>query len=168
MTQSSVIVEPISDKRRDASRDQQVAAHETAVHFVEQEVRAAGFRIRRFQDPFTMRQAVSEWLLAAVPDSLALAPAEGAICPIPPKPPASSPSPAADDEAAVADPDLRMAFDAFKKRRPDNSIVVVDVRSEGEFLAGHIPGATWIPLNTLTEHIAELRARGKPIVTYCS
>jgi ubiquinone/menaquinone biosynthesis C-methylase UbiE len=161
-----VIVEPISDKRRDVSRDQQVAAHEIAVHFVEQEVREAGFRIRRFQDPFTMRHEVSEWLLAAVPDSLA--PAQGAICPVPPKTSASSPSPATNDEAAIANPDLRMAFDTFKKRRAENSIVVVDVRSEEEFLAGHVPGATWIPSNRLTEQIAQLRARGKPIVTYCS
>jgi ubiquinone/menaquinone biosynthesis C-methylase UbiE len=161
-----VIIEPISDKRRDASRDQQVAVHEIAVYFVEQEVREAGFRIRRFQDPFTMRHEVSEWLLAAVPDPLA--PALGAICPVPPKTSAPSPSPATDDEAAIANPDLRMAFDTFKKRRAENSIVVVDVRSEDEFLAGHVPGATWIPSNRLTEHIAELRARGKPVVTYCS
>jgi len=161
-----VIVEPISDKRRDASRDQQVAAHEIAVHFVEQEVRDAGFRIRRFQDPFTMRQEVSEWLLAAVPDSAA--PAQGAICPIPPKTSTSSTSPATDDEAALANPDLRMAFDTFKKRRAEDSIVVIDVRSESEFLAGHLPGATWIPINRLTEQIPQLRSRGKPIVTYCS
>lgn len=81
---------------------------------------------------------------------------------------ASSPSPATDNEEAIANPDLRMAFDTFKKRRAENSIVVVDVRSEDEFLAGHVPGATWIPSNRLTEHIAELRARGKPVVTYCS
>jgi rhodanese-related sulfurtransferase len=61
-----------------------------------------------------------------------------------------------------------MAFDTFKKRRAENSIVVVDVRSEGAFLAGHVPGATWIPYNTLTERTAELRARGKPVARYCS
>jgi len=74
---------------------------------------------------------------------------------------ASSPSPATDNEEAIANPDLRMAFDTFKKRRAENSIVVVDVRSEGAFLAGHDPGA-------LTERTAELRARGKPVATYCS
>ena len=79
---------------------------------------------------------------------------------------ASSPSP--DNEEAIANPDLRMAFDTFKKRRAENSIVVVDVRSEGAFLAGHVSGAIWIPSNTLTERTAELRARGKPVATYCS
>ena len=161
-----VIVEPISEKRRESSRDQQVGAHEIAVRFVEQEARAAGFRVQRLQDPFTTRSDVSEWLLVAVPDQLAVA--QGAMCPVPAKTSAASPSPATDDEAAIANPDLRIAFDTFKTRRAENAIVVVDVRSEDEFLAGHIPGATWIPFSRLTEQLAQLRARGKPIVTYCS
>ena len=161
-----VIIEPISEKRLDASREQQTRAHEIAIRFVEQEVREAGFRIRRVQDPFTTRSDVSEWMLVAVPDQLALAP--GATCPVPPKTSASSSSRATDDDTAIANPDLRMPFDTFKTRRAEHSIVVVDVRSEDEFLTGHVPGAIWIPPNRLTERIAELRARGKAIVTYCS
>ncbi len=164
-----VIVEPISEKRRAASREQQVGVHEIAVRFVEQEARDAGFRIHRLQDPFTTRSDAVEWLLVGVPDPLAVAP--GAICPLPPKTSASSavsaPS-AADDEAAISNPDLRIPFDTFKRRRAGGTIVVIDVRTEGEFLSGHIPGAIWIPLSTVSTQVAQLRTRGKSVVTYCS
>jgi 3-mercaptopyruvate sulfurtransferase SseA len=101
-----------------------------------------------------------------VPEPLALA--QGAICPLPPKTSASSTPPATDDEAAISNPDLRIAFDTFTKRLAEGAIVVVDARSEGEFLAGHIPGAIWIPLSNVGAQAAQLRGRGKPIVTYCS
>jgi rhodanese-related sulfurtransferase len=78
----------------------------------------------------------------------------------------SAPS-ATDDDAAISNPDLRIPFDTFKQRRAEGSIVVIDVRTEGEFLAGHIPGAVWIPLSTVSTQVTQLRARGKPIVTYC-
>jgi precorrin-6B methylase 2 len=161
-----VIVEPISEKRRAASREQQVGVHEIAVRFVEQEARDAGFRIQRLQDPFTTRSDVVEWLLVSVPDPVAMA--EGAICPVPPKTSVTSSTSATDDETAISNPDLRMAFDTFKKRRAEGTIVVVDVRTEGEFLDGHVPGAVWIPLSTVATQVAQIRAMGKPIVTYCS
>lgn len=160
-----VIIEPISENRRAGSREQLVGVHEIAVGFVEQEAREAGFRIQRLQDPFTTRRDIHEWLLVAVPDPAALA--QGAICPLPPKTSASPPSSAADDEAATSNPDLRIPFDTFKKRLAEGAIVVVDVRSEDEFLLGHMPGAIWIPLPAVGEHVAQLRARGKPIITYC-
>src|SRR5262249_18502082 len=135
-----VIVEPISEKRREQSREQQVAVHEIAVPFVEQEAREAGFRIRHLRDPFTTRSDVVEWLLVAVPGPLASA--QGATCPLPPKPSLSSASSAPSSDAAAgtatSDPSLRMAFDTFKKRLREGSIVVVDVRSEDEFVAGHV------------------------------
>jgi len=165
-----VIVEPISEKRREQSREQQVAVHEIAVPFVEQEAREAGFRIRHLRDPFTTRSDVVEWLLVAVPDPHALA--QGATCPLPPKPSHSSSSsaPSLDSAAgtAISDPALRIAFETFKKRLADGSIVVVDVRTQDEFAAGHVPGAIWIPASTIGSQVADLRARGKPIVTYCS
>lgn len=43
---------------------------------------------------------------------------------------------------------------------------VLDVRTEGEFLAGHIPGAVNIPVETLRERFAEL-PRDNKIVVYC-
>jgi FkbM family methyltransferase len=161
-----VVIEPISEKRRAESREQQVRVHEVAVRFVEQELRDVGFRILRLQDPFTTRSDVVEWLLVGVPDPLAVA--QGAVCPLPPKTPASSEVSPTDDEAAISNPDLRVAFDTFKQHLATRTIVVVDVRSEAEFLSGHVPGAIWIPLERITEEIAQLRATGRPIVTYCS
>jgi ubiquinone/menaquinone biosynthesis C-methylase UbiE len=161
-----VIVEPISDKHRTDSRERQVSVHEIAAHFVEQEARDAGLRVQRLQEPFTVRRDVIEWMLVVVPDPLAFA--EGAICPLPSKTPATSSSSSGDDEAAVANPDLRIAFDTFRARLAEGAIVVVDVRSEGEFESGHIPGAIWIPLHRVKEQVPQLRAKGKPIVTYCS
>jgi len=149
-----VIVEPVSEKRLRATREQQVIEHEIAARYVEQEARDTGFRIRQLFDPFTSRGNLAEWLIVAVPETSL---ATGAA-PDPPPP----------DEASLASPDLRIAFDAFKKRRAEGAIVVVDVRSEEEYLAGHIPGATWIQLSDLNLHIGQLRALQKPIVTYCS
>jgi SAM-dependent methyltransferase len=149
-----VIVEPTSDKRAKDTRDQQTKVHEIAAAFVEQEARDAGFAIRTLQDPFVSRANYTESLVVAVPYAT---PATNS---------ASASSTA--DENPQASPDLRIAFDLFKKRRADGSIVVVDVRSEEEFLAGHIPGALWIELTDLSSHLEQLRSLRKPIVTYCS
>ncbi len=45
--------------------------------------------------------------------------------------------------------------------------VIVDVRGEDSFKAGHIKGALWIPLNDIAARADEL-PRGKMIITYCS
>jgi precorrin-6B methylase 2 len=149
-----VIVEPTSEKRARDARDQQTKVHEIAAAFVEQEAREAGFAIRTLQDPFVSRANYTESLVVAVPYAS-------------PTTDSAPASPTA-DESAQASPDLRIAFDLFKKRRADGSIVVVDVRSEEEFLAGHIPGALWIELADLPSHVEQLRSLRKPIVTYCS
>jgi ubiquinone/menaquinone biosynthesis C-methylase UbiE len=149
-----VIVEPTSDKRSRDTRDQQTKVHEIAAAFVEQEARDAGFAIRTLQDPFVSRANYAESLVVAVPYATLATDS------------ASTSSTA--DERAQASPDLRIAFDLFKKRRADGSIVVVDVRSEEEFLSGHIPGALWIELADLSSHLEQLRSFRKPIVTYCS
>lgn len=44
---------------------------------------------------------------------------------------------------------------------------VVDVRTPGEYLDGHYPGAVNIPLNELTERLDEFNDMQKPIVAYC-
>ena len=149
-----IIVEPMSDKRSKSTRDEQTKVHEIAAAFVEQEAREAGFRIRTLQDPFVTRTNYTEWLVVAVPDA---SPAADDVA-------ASSTA----DESSLANPDVRMPFDLFKKRRAEGSIAVVDVRSEEEFLAGHIPGAIWIELSDLSSRIEQLRSLRKPIVTYCS
>lgn len=45
--------------------------------------------------------------------------------------------------------------------------VIVDVRGEDSFKAGHIKGALWIPVNDIASRAGEL-PRGKTIITYCS
>ena len=151
-----VIVEPIAEKRLLDARERQTNVHEIAARFAEQEARDAGFRIETLHDPFVRRSAsdVAEWLIVAVPTTTLLR--------------ADRRSPASAEETPEASADLRITFDAFKKRRADRSIVVVDVRSEEEFVAGHIPGAIWIQLSDLSSQLERLRGLRKPIVTYCS
>ncbi|HWT02955.1 MAG TPA: rhodanese-like domain-containing protein [Pyrinomonadaceae bacterium] len=45
--------------------------------------------------------------------------------------------------------------------------VIVDVRGEDSFKAGHIKGALWIPVGDIAARAGEL-PRGKTIITYCS
>ncbi|HSC29177.1 MAG TPA: methyltransferase domain-containing protein, partial [Vicinamibacterales bacterium] len=58
-----VIVEPISERRRGASRAEQVRSHEIAPEHVVAEARSAGFRIVSLQDPFAERDNDVEWLI---------------------------------------------------------------------------------------------------------
>jgi ubiquinone/menaquinone biosynthesis C-methylase UbiE len=153
-----VIVEPISDKRLADTREDQTKQHEIAARFVEQEARDAGFRIQLLQDPFTSRGPVREWLIVAVTGPGATTHSTAPVAALPP----------AVDENAEASPDLRMAFETFKQRRAEGSIAVVDVRSEDEYLEGHIPGALWIELSDLSAHLEQLKSLQRPIVTYCS
>lgn len=44
---------------------------------------------------------------------------------------------------------------------------IVDVRTPGEYLDGHYPGAINIPLNELSERLGEFKEMKKPIVAYC-
>jgi len=63
-----VIVEPISDGRRDGARDAQTRQHEIAPGFVQEEARAAGFRIVSFVDPFVQRPSHdTEYMLVLTP-----------------------------------------------------------------------------------------------------
>ena len=44
---------------------------------------------------------------------------------------------------------------------------IVDVRSKGEFLQGHFPGASNIPLDQVINQIEVFRELDTPIVVYC-
>jgi phage shock protein E len=44
---------------------------------------------------------------------------------------------------------------------------VVDVRTPGEYLEGHYPGAINIPLNELQNRLEEFKELKAPIVAYC-
>lgn len=69
-------------------------------------------------------------------------------------------------------------FDFFKKLfRSSTSVdykvllsqgaVIVDVRTAAEFKSGHIKGAVNIPLDQVKSKVAELKKKGKPIITCC-
>lgn len=45
--------------------------------------------------------------------------------------------------------------------------VIVDVRTAAEFKSGHIKGAVNIPLDQVKSKVAELKKKGKPIITCC-
>lgn len=57
-----------------------------------------------------------------------------------------------------------VSFEDLKQGLADDTLVLVDVREPHEFAAGHIPGATLVPLSSFDP--AEL-PRGKPIVFSC-
>lgn len=51
----------------------------------------------------------------------------------------------------------------------DASLIILDVRSPGEFAAGHVPGAINIPYTHLPARISELpSAAEKDLVLYCT
>ena len=45
--------------------------------------------------------------------------------------------------------------------------IIIDVRNEQAYMAGHITGATLIPFNNIAGRLSEL-PRNKMIITYCS
>jgi phage shock protein E len=45
--------------------------------------------------------------------------------------------------------------------------LLVDVRTPGEFSAGHLPGAVSLPVQELEPRMAELGGKDRPIVVYC-
>lgn len=83
-----------------------------------------------------------------------------------------SPSVLAIQQAASAVPHAipRLRLDEFRARHAAGSVLVVDVRDEVVFRAGHIPGAINVPLAEIDRRAEEVRTRAgeRPIVTYCS
>lgn len=45
--------------------------------------------------------------------------------------------------------------------------VIVDVRTKGEFQAGHIEGSKNIPLDGIKMQVQQLKKAGKPVITVC-
>lgn len=45
--------------------------------------------------------------------------------------------------------------------------VIVDVRTKGEFQAGHIEGSKNIPLDGVKNLVQQLKKSGKPVITVC-
>ncbi len=48
-----------------------------------------------------------------------------------------------------------------------NGAIIVDVRTSGEFKAGHIPGSKNFPLDNIRTKVADLKKLNKPVITVC-
>lgn len=59
-----------------------------------------------------------------------------------------------------------VARDELSRRLRDGEVLVLDVRPEAEYAAGHIPGAINVPHDQLAGRLAEIPA-GADIVAYC-
>lgn len=53
------------------------------------------------------------------------------------------------------------------KELVNNGAIIADVRSAGEFRAGHIPGSKNFPLDNIRAKVAELKKLNKPVITVC-
>jgi 3-mercaptopyruvate sulfurtransferase SseA len=76
--------------------------------------------------------------------------------------PASAPAP-----PVVADGARRVTVAELKDLLAKNEAIVIDVRNQTSYDAGHIRGARLIPETDVVGHASEL-PRDKFIVTYCS
>jgi phage shock protein E len=54
------------------------------------------------------------------------------------------------------------------KEFKDKGAVIIDVRSQGEFVGGHIKGANNIPLNEIKNKINEIKKLNKPVIVCCA
>lgn len=57
--------------------------------------------------------------------------------------------------------------DAAVKQLLDGGALVVDVRTPGEYAAGHHPRAINIPVDQVENRLAEFGDKTKPVVVYC-
>jgi 3-mercaptopyruvate sulfurtransferase SseA len=62
----------------------------------------------------------------------------------------------------------RVTQDELKKLIAADKVLVVDVRSAEAYKGGHVPGSISVPLADIENHLAELKAAKKAIVTYCT
>jgi rhodanese-related sulfurtransferase/precorrin-6B methylase 2 len=151
-----VIVEPIGESSRNATRDAQTRQHQIAARYVQDDARAAGFRIVGLEDPFVQRPGHDyEYMLV-------LAPADPvATSTTPHVPPAAT---AGDDVGAA---ELRISAADFAPLQRSGKVIVLDVRDPSAYARGHIPGARVAQMSDLRNLVAELKAANVPIVAYC-
>jgi rhodanese-related sulfurtransferase len=65
------------------------------------------------------------------------------------------------------DAEMRQDVDVTEaKRRHDDGALLIDVREPDEWFFGHAPGATHIPLGSLSRHIADL-PRDRDLLLIC-
>lgn len=59
--------------------------------------------------------------------------------------------------------------DAIKLIRDTKDLVIIDVRTKGEYQSGHINGSKLMPVSEIGSRIAELeKFRDKPILVHCA
>jgi phage shock protein E len=64
---------------------------------------------------------------------------------------------------------LKMGGNKVKlKQMLQNGAKVIDVRSRGEFAAGHFAGAINIPLDELPGKISTIGKKDEPVIVYCA
>jgi rhodanese-related sulfurtransferase len=68
----------------------------------------------------------------------------------------------------AASPELRISYDQFRKLYDSGNVLVLDVRGDISYRAGHIPGAISLPFDQVEKKIPDLKKETRPIVTYCS
>jgi hypothetical protein len=151
-----VIVEPVTPSRRGRPRADEARNHEIDPEYVLQDARAAGFAVVALKDPFTRRDDDIEWLMTLRPGDMPTATSTGTA-------PARETS-----DTELKDPSLRIPLEELVALASKGTVTVVDVRDEDSFVAGHIPGAIWIPLSSVERSVEQLCALAKPVVTYCS
>jgi precorrin-6B methylase 2/rhodanese-related sulfurtransferase len=149
-----VILEPITPSRRTESRAVQARSHEIASEIVLQDARGAGFKIASLEEPFSSHHGHGlEWLMVLTPA------VETA---------AAVPEHTHEDLGDTSPSDLRIGMQEFRQLHATGKVIVLDVRDEGMFTAGHISDARLAPMDRLRDLLPELKASGLPIVTYCS
>jgi rhodanese-related sulfurtransferase/predicted transcriptional regulator len=72
----------------------------------------------------------------------------------------------AEDYLGERDGVEQIAADELEQRLAKGNVIVLDVRPEPEYRAGHIPGALSAPLDSLAQ-VAEKLPRRREIVAYC-
>lgn len=79
----------------------------------------------------------------------------------------TSPGAAPNTAPPPADGARRVTVAELKDLIDKNEAIVIDVRNEASYNAGHIRGARLIPEADILKHVDEL-PRNKVIITYCS
>jgi rhodanese-related sulfurtransferase/DNA-binding transcriptional ArsR family regulator len=59
-----------------------------------------------------------------------------------------------------------VSFKELRRRMREGDITLIDVRPEGEYQAGHIPGALSVPVTSLKRRLSEI-PKGREVVAYC-
>lgn len=62
--------------------------------------------------------------------------------------------------------DVEVSREELLRRVDDGAVLVLDVRPAEEYTGGHIPGAVCVPVDELSDRLAELPS-DRPIVAYC-